>query len=212
MSKHSVTIRGLPVVTTRWSWAWTNRTSPSKWVGLGSPFAAWSAYGDLTCSVRAVNNLCRCNCQWHFYHYNRGPYIRVAFVPNMLSSWNKVIIVIIIIIIIICRLVNVMWINRCTTLEWQERRASNTSLTYEPPHDKTNKMTVRPAKTQISLGIRPVWSESSLCAQWVAKDPRFLHADSEDSDQTGWTPRLIWIFAWRTLTLLVLSCRGSYYG
>ena len=46
-------------------------------------------------------------------------------------------------------------------------------------------MTVRPAKTQISLGIRPVWSVSSLCAQWVAKGPRFLHADSEDSDQTG---------------------------
>ena len=37
-----------------------------------------------------------------------------------------------------------------------------------------------PAKTQISLGSRPVWSESSLCAQWVAKDPMFLHADSED--------------------------------
>ena len=32
----------------------------------------------------------------------------------------------------------------------------------EPPHDKTIKMTVRPAKTQISLGIRPVWLESSL--------------------------------------------------
>ena len=41
-------------------------------------------------------------------------------------------------------------------------------------------MTVRPTTTQISLGIRLVWSESSLCAQWVAKDPRFLHADSED--------------------------------
>ena len=26
----------------------------------------------------------------------------------------------------------------------------------EPRHDKTNKMSVRPAKTQISLGIRPV--------------------------------------------------------
>ena len=26
----------------------------------------------------------------------------------------------------------------------------------------------------------PVWSESSLCAQWVAEDPIFLHADSED--------------------------------
>ena len=36
---------------------------------------------------------------------------------------------------------------------------------------------VRPAKTQISLGICPVWSESSLCAQWVAKDPMFNHAD-----------------------------------
>ena len=45
-------------------------------------------------------------------------------------------------------------------------------------------MSVRPVKTQISLGIRPVWSESSLCSQWVAKDPSFLHADSEDSDQT----------------------------
>ena len=29
---------------------------------------------------------------------------------------------------------------------------------YEPPCDKTNKMTVRPVKTQISLGMCPVWS------------------------------------------------------
>ena len=41
-------------------------------------------------------------------------------------------------------------------------------------------MSVRPAKTQISLGIRPVWSESSLCDQWVTKDPVILHAISED--------------------------------
>ena len=52
----------------------------------------------------------------------------------------------------------------------------------EPPHDKTNKITMRPAKTQISLGIRPAWSESLLFAQWVAKDPSFLHVDNEDSD------------------------------
>ena len=51
---------------------------------------------------------------------------------------------------------------------------------FEPPDDKTNKMTVRLAKTQISLGIRPVKSESSPRALWVAKGPRFLHADSED--------------------------------
>ena len=35
---------------------------------------------------------------------------------------------------------------------------------FESQHDKTNKVVVRPAKTQISLGIRPVWSESSLGA------------------------------------------------
>ena len=33
---------------------------------------------------------------------------------------------------------------------------------FELAHDKTNKMTVRPAKTQISLGIRPVWSVSAV--------------------------------------------------
>ena len=80
---------------------------------------------------------------------------------------------------------------------------------YEPPHEKTSKMNVHPAKTQISLGICPVWSGSSLCTQWVAKDPSFLHADSEDSDQTGRMPRLIWVFAGRTTTLFVLSWGGS---
>ena len=29
-------------------------------------------------------------------------------------------------------------------------------LLFEPPHDKTNKMTVRPTKTQVSLGMRQV--------------------------------------------------------
>ena len=47
---------------------------------------------------------------------------------------------------------------------------------------KPTKWHVRPAKTQISLVIHP----------------SFLHADSEDSDQTGWMPRLIWVFAGNT--------------
>ena len=67
-------------------------------------------------------------------------------------------------------------------------------------------MAVRPAKSKISLGICPVWSESLLCAQRVAKDQSPLLADSEDS---GWMPRLIWVFAGRTLILLVLSCHSS---
>ena len=36
------------------------------------------------------------------------------------------------------------------------------------------KWSVRPAKTRSSLAIHPVWSESSLCAQWVSKDLRLL--------------------------------------
>ena len=33
--------------------------------------------------------------------------------------------------------------------------------------------------------------QSLLCAQWVVKDPSFLHVDREDSDQTGQMPSLI---------------------
>ena len=66
--------------------------------------------------------------------------------------------------------------------------------------------------------LRSAWASSptdlsSLCTQWVAKYPRFLHAISKDFDQTGRMPRLIWVFAGRTIILLVLSCHGSkYYG
>ena len=71
-------------------------------------------------------------------------------------------------------------------------------------------MSVRPAKTQISLGIRPVWSESSLSA-WRKLESLATHwAHSENCDQTGRMPRLIWVFAGRTAILLVLSCCGSY--
>ena len=40
-------------------------------------------------------------------------------------------------------------------------------------------------------GYPPSFIRSLLCAQWVAKDPSSLHADSEDSRQTGRMPRLI---------------------
>ena len=81
---------------------------------------------------------------------------------------------------------------------------------FEPPHDKTNKVVVRLAKTQISLGNHPVWSESSLSAWRNLESLATQWAHSEDSDQTGRMPRLIWAFAGRTLTLLVLSRGGSF--
>ena len=57
---------------------------------------------------------------------------------------------------------------------------------------------VRPAKIQISLRIRAVWSESSLSAFSIAKDTKILYADNEDSDQTARMRRLIWVFVGRT--------------
>ena len=51
----------------------------------------------------------------------------------------------------------------------------NKTTIYEPPHDKTNKMTCAPSED----------SDPSLCAQWVAEDPMFQPADSADSEQTG---------------------------
>ena len=46
---------------------------------------------------------------------------------------------------------------------------------------KSTKWLCAQQRLKTSLGIRPVWSESLLCTQWVAKDPSFLHADSKDS-------------------------------
>ena len=62
----------------------------------------------------------------------------------------------------------------------KNRTAAGKTLVIEPRYDKINKMSMRPTKTLINPGIRPVWAEFSLCAQWVAKDPVFLHAHSED--------------------------------
>ena len=74
---------------------------------------------------------------------------------------------------------------------------------------KPTKWHVRQAKTQISLGIRPVWSESLLSAWRKLRSLATHWAHSEDSDQTGRMPRLIWVSAERTVILLVLSWGGS---
>ena len=57
--------------------------------------------------------------------------------------------------------------------------------------------------------LRAAWAsaqsgQSSLCTQWVAKDPSFLHADSKDSGQTGRMPSLV-----AHAILLSLSWGGS---
>ena len=42
-------------------------------------------------------------------------------------------------------------------------------VVYEPPHDKTNKVSVCPEKLRSARASAQ--TESSLYAQWVAKDP-----------------------------------------
>ena len=75
------------------------------------------------------------------------------------------------------------------------------------PMTKPTKWHVHQAK--INLGIRPVWSESSLSA-WRQLWSLATHwAHSEDTDQTGRMPRLI-IFDGHTVILLDLSRGGSF--
>ena len=75
-------------------------------------------------------------------------------------------------------------------MTWLKRKLSCSTT-------KPQKWLEHPAKTQISLDIHPVWSESSLCAEQVATDPMVLHVDSEEKDQTERMPRLISVFAGR---------------
>ena len=72
------------------------------------------------------------------------------------------------------------------------------SVWQEPRHDKTSKMSVCPAKTQISLDIRPVWSETSLSAWRKLWSLATLWSHIEDCDRTGRMHRLIWFFAGRS--------------
>ena len=70
------------------------------------------------------------------------------------------------------------------------------SLSFEPSHDKTNKIEVHQWR------LRSAWA-SAQSDQSLGCAPSVLHADSEDSDRTGQMPRLTWVFAGRTVTLLV---------
>ena len=63
---------------------------------------------------------------------------------------------------------------------------------------KPTKWHVRHAKTQISLGIHTVWSESLLSA-WRNLGSFATHwGHSKESDQTGQIPKLICVFAGHT--------------
>ena len=65
--------------------------------------------------------------------------------------------------------------------------------------------------TQISLGISPVWSESSLSA-WRKLGSLPTHrVHSKDSDKAGRMPSLIWVFAERTCHFVGFVVRWLNY-
>ena len=69
---------------------------------------------------------------------------------------------------------------------------------------KPTKWPLRPVKTQISLGIHPVWSEPSLCTLRVAEDPNLLQAKSGLIRHPGWSESSLGA----QVILLILSCSG----
>ena len=98
-------------------------------------------------------------------------------------------------------------------LAWKIHGYIHTLLSCNENHSSHNDRKrsyghVRPAKIQIRLRIRAVWSESSLGAFWIAKDTRFLHVNKEESDHIARMRRLIWVFTWHTgQKVRVLSLR-----
>ena len=77
-------------------------------------------------------------------------------------------------------------------------------------HDMT-KWTKRVcAQQRLRSAWAPSQSDQSLrCALNGQRRTQGFFMRIAKIDQTGWMPRLIWVFAGRTLLLLVLSCRGS---
>ena len=75
---------------------------------------------------------------------------------------------------------------------------------FEPKHDKTSKMICAPSEYSDQPGhpssLTRVFAVHSVGSY---KDPRFLHADSDDSDQIGRMPRFICIFT---------GCTGHFVG
>ena len=75
-------------------------------------------------------------------------------------------------------------------------------FSFEPPHDKTNKMACALSEESDQSSLSAWRKLGSLATHW---------AHSKDFDQTGKMPRLIWVFAGRTVILLVLSWGGSFF-
>ena len=88
---------------------------------------------------------------------------------------------------------------------WKRNSLESKEVIQDLSHSMTEptKWPLRPAKTQVSLGVHLIWLESLLPA-WRNLGPlAILRAHNDDSDQTVQMPRLIWVFA---------VCTGHFVG
>ena len=91
---------------------------------------------------------------------------------------------------------------------WQMQCVKQIKFLCWPPHDKTNKITVLPAKTQISLCIRPVWSEFH-CPHKETFDPKLpIKRIAKNLISLGGFPGWSESSFGAQVILLVLSCCG----
>jgi hypothetical protein len=73
-------------------------------------------------------------------------------------------------------IVNMPCYESMTALLWERCLMDSSCLIYEPHHDKTNIVGLRPAWIQTSLSVRAVWSGNMLfaisfstCNRWVSE-------------------------------------------
>ena len=102
-----------------------------------------------------------------------GSFYKTAFLFEYSYAWTDQIIATSFCSDILWEIMGMHWLFRTTLFS-----AINGDMSRQVT--KPTKWQVHPAKTQIRLGICPVWSESLLGAQWGAKDPSFIQADSKD--------------------------------
>ena len=170
-----------------------------------------------TCIPLVFPKLHLFNYQTHVYLCNRGPYVKLAFVPKMLSSWNKVIIIITVArqqelrcelsIGITCwimfghviqkRKTLLLWVK---TRTWAKLQGRFHYLLNDPRVKKMWMSTVK----DIWAGV---WQnlQNGMCTQCFCKSAqycesslaacRLLYADSENLDRYIWMHRLIWVLS-----------------
>ena len=157
----------------------------------------------LTC----IHSLSFYSCLHRWGSVAHGPVVRQNFSRKTKLTWKRFLAAYLMLCINVF-LYNLFCSFHCTCIRSIVTTVSSLTV-ISPVFTHLSRLMTKPTKW-LCAQRSPVWSESSLCAQWVAKDPSFLHVNSEDSYQTGRMPRLIWVFAGRTATLFVLSWGGSF--